>query len=101
MILVYLVCWFLFCILFFVEIGIGKKIVGFYGIVVMFVGFVNSCCNFVIYLIKYRRFRIVVVKMLGKINFVLKFFMFNVGMFIIGDDYIRRIFLLEVIELRF
>lgn len=98
--LVYLVCWSPFCILLFVEIGTGKKIAGPYGTVAMLVGFANSCCNPVIYSIKYRRFRIAVVKMLGKTNFVLKFSMSNAGMSTIGDDHIRRILPLEVTESR-
>lgn len=98
--LVYLVCWSPFCILLFVEIGTGKKIAGPYGTVAMLVGFANSCCNPVIYSIKYRRFRIAVVKMLGKTNFVLKFSMSNAGMSTIGDDHIRRTLPLEVTESR-
>lgn len=64
-ILVYFVCWLLFCIMFFIEIGSEEKINGLFGILVMFIGFVNSCCNFIIYFIKYRSFRLVVVSMLG------------------------------------
>ena len=98
--LVYLVCWSPFCILLFVEIGTGKKIPGPYGTVAMLVGFTNSCCNPVIYSIKYRRFRIAVIKMLGKTNFVLKFSMSNAGMSTIGDDHVRRIHPLEITESR-
>lgn len=63
-IVVYLICWFLFCFLFFYEIGRGEKVKGFVGIVVMLVGFVNSCCNLMIYVIKYKNFRIVVICLL-------------------------------------
>lgn len=75
--LVYLVCWSPFCILLFVEIGTGEKVKGPYGTVAMLVGFANSCCNPVIYSIKYRRFRMAVFNMMGKNNFVLKFSVSN------------------------
>lgn len=66
--LAYLVCWSPFCIMLFIEIGSGKKINGPFGILAMLVGFVNSCCNPVIYSIKYRRFRLAVASMLGRKN---------------------------------
>ena len=71
--LVYLICWSPFCILLFVEIGTGRKVQGPYGAVAMLVGFTNSCCNPIIYSIKYRRFRRAVLSMIGKTDFVLKF----------------------------
>ena len=89
--LVYLVCWSPFCILLFVEIGTGKKIKGPYGTVAMLAGFANSCCNPVIYSIKYRRFRIAVIKMLGKTNLVLKFSVSNARVSTIGGDEVRRV----------
>ena len=98
--LVYLVCWSPFCILLFVEIGSGKKIAGPYGTVAMLVGFANSCCNPVIYSIKYRRFRIAVIKMLGKTNLFLKFSMSNTGMSTTGDDHIRRVHPHKITESR-
>ena len=98
--LVYLVCWSPFCILLFVEIGTGRKISGPYGTVAMLVGFANSCCNPVIYSIKYRRFRIAVIKMLGKTNLALKFSMSNAGMSTFGDDQVRRIPPQEITESR-
>lgn len=98
--LVYLICWSPFCILLFIEIGTGEKIKGPYSTVAMLVGFANSCCNPVIYSIKYRRFRIAVVKMLGKTNFVLKFSVSNARMSTIGDDQVRRVHPLEITESR-
>jgi len=94
--LVYLVCWSPFCILLFVEIGTGKKIKGPYGTVAMLAGFANSCCNPVIYSIKYRRFRIAVIKMLGKTNLVLKFSVSNARVSTIGGDEVRRVHPLEL-----
>ena len=71
-ILAYLVCWSPFCIMIFVEIGTGKKVNGPYGILAMLAGFANSCCNPVIYSIKYRSFRLAVARMLGQKNLVTK-----------------------------
>lgn len=68
--LVYLICWSPFCILLFIEIGTGEKVRGPYGTLAMFVGFTNSCCNPIIYSIKYRRFRLAVIRLLVKKNLV-------------------------------
>lgn len=68
--LVYLICWSPFCILLFIEIGTGEKVRGPYGTLAMFVGFTNSCCNPIIYSIKYRRFRSAVIRLLVKKNLV-------------------------------
>lgn len=68
--LVYFICWSPFCILLFIEIGTGEKVRGPYGTLAMFVGFTNSCCNPIIYSIKYRRFRSAVIRLLVKKNLV-------------------------------
>lgn len=68
--LVYFICWSPFCILLFIEIGTGEKVGGPYGTLAMFVGFTNSCCNPIIYSIKYRRFRSAVIRLLLKKNLV-------------------------------
>ena len=68
--LVYFTCWSPFCILLFIEIGTGEKVRGPYGTLAMFVGFTNSCCNPIIYSIKYRRFRSAVIRLLLKKNLV-------------------------------
>ena len=68
--LVYFTCWSPFCILLFIEIGTGEKVRGPYGTLAMFVGFTNSCCNPIIYSIKYRRFRSAVIRLLVKKNLV-------------------------------
>ena len=68
--LVYFICWSPFCILLFIEIGTGEKVRGPYGTLAMFVGFTNSCCNPIIYSIKYRRFRSAVIRLLLKKNLV-------------------------------
>lgn len=65
-IVVYLICWSPFCFLLFYEIGSGKKVQGPAGSVAMLVGFANSCCNPIIYSIKYKNFRAAVMRMLGK-----------------------------------
>ena len=67
--LVYFICWSPFCILLF-EIGTEEKVRGPYGTLAMFVGFTNSCCNPIIYSIKYRRFRSAVIRLLVKKNLV-------------------------------
>ena len=68
--LVYFTCWSPFCILLFIEIGTGEKVRGPYGTLAMFVGFTNSCCNPIIYSIKYRRFRSAVIRLMVKKNLV-------------------------------
>ena len=68
--LVYFICWSPFCILLFIEIATGEKVRGPYGTLAMFVGFTNSCCNPIIYSIKYRRFRSAVIRLLVKKNLV-------------------------------
>lgn len=88
--LVYLICWSPFCILLFVEIGTGQKVKGPYGALAMLVGFANSCCNPIIYSIKYRRFRVAVLNMIGKKDFVAKFSMANAGMSSIAHEYTVR-----------
>jgi len=91
--LVYLICWSPFCILLFVEIGTGEKVKGPYGTLAMLVGFANSCCNPVIYSIKYRRFRLAVISMLGKNNLVTNFSVSNarVSSVIINGRHFRRV----------
>ena len=75
--LVYLICWSPFCIMLFIEIGTGEKVKGPYSTLAMLVGFANSCCNPVIYSIKYRRFRLAVIGMLRKKNHVANFSVTN------------------------
>ena len=98
--LVYLVCWSPFCILLFIEIGTGEKVKGPYSTVAMLVGFANSCCNPVVYSIKYRRFRLAVLNMFAKRNFVLKFSVSNVGMSTFGGEQVRRVNAAEIMESR-
>lgn len=63
-IVVYLLCWSPFCFLLFYEIGSGEKVKGPAVAVAMMAGFVNSCCNPIIYSIKYKNFRTAVTHML-------------------------------------
>lgn len=65
-IVVYLICWSPFCFLLFYEIGTGEKVKGPAGSLAMLVGFANSCCNPIIYSIKYKSFRVAVMRLLGK-----------------------------------
>ena len=65
-IVVYLICWSPFCFLLFYEIGTGEKVKGPAGSVAMLVGFANSCCNPIIYSIKYKNFRTAVIRLMGK-----------------------------------
>ena len=64
-IFVYLLCWSPFCFLLFYEIATGEKVKGPASSVAMMAGFVNSCCNPIIYAIKYTNFRVAVMRMLG------------------------------------
>ena len=79
--LAYLVCWSPFCIMLFIEIGSGKKINGPFGTLAMLMGFVNSCCNPIIYSIKYRSFRLAVASMLCRKNLV-----HNMSRKVLDDD---------------
>ena len=63
---VYLICWSPFCFLLFYEIGSGEKVKGPAGSVAMLAGFANSCCNPMIYAIKYKNFRTAVMRLLPK-----------------------------------
>ena len=63
---VYFICWSPFCFLQFYEIASGEKVQGPAGSVAMLVGFANSCCNPIIYSIKYKRFRTAVLRLLGQ-----------------------------------
>lgn len=65
-IVVYLICWSPFCFLLFYEIGTGEKVKGPAGSLAMLVGFANSCCNPIIYSIKYKNFRAAVMRLIGK-----------------------------------
>lgn len=65
-IVVYLICWSPFCFLLFYEIGSGEKVKGPAGTVAMLAGFANSCCNPMIYAIKYKNFRAEVMRLLPK-----------------------------------
>ena len=65
-IVVYLVCWSPFCFLLFYEIGSGEKVKGPASTVTMLAGFANSCCNPMIYAIKYKNFRNAVKRLLPK-----------------------------------
>ncbi|XP_078351325.1 trace amine-associated receptor 1-like [Oculina patagonica] len=65
-IVVYLICWSPFCFLLFYEIGTGEKVKGPVGSLAMLVGFANSCCNPIIYSIKYKSFRTAVMRLIGK-----------------------------------
>ena len=99
--LVYLICWSPFCILLFIEIGTGEKVKGPYSSVAMLVGFANSCCNPVIYSIKYRRFRLAIMNMFGKKNFVLNFSVSNNGrMSTFVGEQARRMHAMEITESR-
>lgn len=91
--LVYLVCWSPFCIMLFIEIGTGEKVKGPYSTLAMLAGFANSCCNPVIYSIKYRRFRFAVISMLAKKNLVANFTVTNARMssMVINERPVRRI----------
>ena len=62
---VYLVCWSPFCFLLFYEIGSGEKVKGPAGSVAMMAGFIDSCCNPIIYSIKYRNLRTAIMRMIG------------------------------------
>ncbi|XP_022801627.1 G-protein coupled receptor 161-like, partial [Stylophora pistillata] len=95
--LVYLICWSPFCILLFVEIGKGRKVEGPYGALAMLVGFTNSCCNPIIYSIKYRRFRKAVFSMIGKTDFVMRFSVTNnAGMSSMVQEYtVKRVQILR------
>ena len=64
-IMAYAICWSPFCILLLIEIGTGSKVGGPAGTVAMLIGFANSCCNPIIYSIKYRKFRKAVISLLG------------------------------------
>lgn len=75
--LVYLICWSPFCIMLFIEIGTGEKVKGPYSTLAMLLGFANSCCNPVIYSIKYRKFRLAVLSMLSNKNYVGNFSVTN------------------------
>ena len=57
-ILTYLACWSPFCLLLFAEIFKGEKAKGIAGMLTMLIGFSNSCCNPVIYVIRSRKFRV-------------------------------------------
>lgn len=65
-IVVYLICWSPFCFLLFYEIGRGEKVKGPAGTVAMLAGFANSCCNPMIYAIKYKNFRTAVIRLLPR-----------------------------------
>lgn len=65
-IVVYLICWSPFCFLLFYEIGTGEKVKGPAGSVAMLAGFANSCCNPMIYAIKYKNFRTAVMRLVRK-----------------------------------
>ena len=65
-IVVYLICWSPFCFLLFYEIAKGEKVKGPTGTVAMLAGFANSCCNPMIYAIKYKNFRTAVIRLLPK-----------------------------------
>ena len=88
--LVYLICWSPFCVLLFIEIGTGQKVEGPYSTVSMLVGFTNSCCNPIIYSIKYRRFRRAVLSMIGKTTSVMKFSISNAGLTSMAQEYTAR-----------
>ena len=90
--LVYLICWSPFCILLFIEIGTGEKVKGPYGTLAMLVAFANSCCNPVIYSIKYRRFRLAVMNMLRRKNLVTEVSVTNARMSsLIRNGLVRRV----------
>ena len=63
-IVVYLICWSPFCLLLFYAIGSGEKVKGPAGTMAMLAGFANSCCNPMIYAIKYKNFRTAVIRLL-------------------------------------
>lgn len=65
-IVVYLICWSPFCLLLFYEIGSGEKVKGPASTLAMLAGFANSCCNPMIYAIKYKNFRTAVMRLLPK-----------------------------------
>lgn len=65
-IIVYLICWSPFCFLLFYEIGSGEKVQTSAGTVAMLAGFANSCCNPIIYAIKYKNFRTAIMRLLRK-----------------------------------
>ena len=67
-IMTYMLCWSPFCVLLFVEISTGEKVQGSAGMVTMLIGFANSCCNPLIYSVRYRKFRLAVRHILGKPN---------------------------------
>ncbi|XP_020896939.1 histamine H2 receptor-like [Exaiptasia diaphana] len=66
LIVTYLICWSPFCILLFVEIGKGEKVDTAISLIGMLTGFVNSCCNPIIYWAKYSSFRRAVLRMCKK-----------------------------------
>lgn len=66
LIVTYLICWSPFCILLFIEIGRGKKVDTIVSMFGMLTGFVNSCCNPIIYWAKYTSFRRAVIRMCKK-----------------------------------
>ena len=65
-ILAYFACWSPFCVLLFIELGQGRKVKGPASLLTMFVGFLNSCCNPIIYSVKYQRFRTVLIRLIRK-----------------------------------
>lgn len=66
LIITYLICWSPFCVLLFVEIGKGEKVDSAISLIGMLTGFVNSCCNPIIYWVKYSSFRRAVLRMCKK-----------------------------------
>lgn len=66
LIITYLVCWSPFCVMLFIEIGRAKKIEGVAPMIGMLVGFINSCCNPIIYWAQYKRFRRAILRLLRK-----------------------------------
>lgn len=66
LIVTYLICWSPFCIMLFVEIGQGAKLAAIASEFGMLTGFVNSCCNPIIYWAKYSSFRRAVMRLFKK-----------------------------------
>ena len=65
-ILAYLVCWSPFCVLLIIELAQGKKVKGPASVLTMFIGFFNSCCNPIIYSVKYKHFRSVLKRLVRR-----------------------------------